>query len=81
MALGTAVPMEWLTVAGQEACLVTADDGSVAALIVGFPEPREAIVPGVAYAFLALQADPAHMPDFVQTLRFVPVTAVPAPTP
>lgn len=77
MALGTTLPIEWLAAAGQEACLVTANDGSVATLIVRFPEPREAIVPGVAYAFLSLQADPAHMPSFIQTLRFVPVTAVP----
>lgn len=81
LALGTAVPIEWFTVAGQEACLVTVDDGRVAALIVRFPEPRANIVPGVAYTFLVLQADPPHMPDFMQTLNFVPVTAVPTPTP
>jgi hypothetical protein len=74
MAMGTTVPVEWLTVAGQEACLVTTDDGTMAMLIVTFPELRENIVPGVAYAFLVLQADPAHMPGFVQTLHFVPVT-------
>ncbi|HRQ41104.1 MAG TPA: hypothetical protein PLD25_24570 [Chloroflexota bacterium] len=76
LAFGTAVPIEWLTVAGQEACLVTDDDGRVAALVVRFPEPRANIVPGVAYHFLVLQADPAHMPDFVQTLYFIPVTAL-----
>lgn len=77
MAMGTAVPIEWLTAGGQEACLVMADNGSIATLIVQFPELRENIVPGVAYAFLVLQADPAHMPGFVQTLYFMP--AVPAP--
>ncbi len=79
MAMGTAVSIEWFTVAGQEACLVTADDGSIATLIVQFPELRENIVPGVAYAFLVLQADPAHMPGFVQTLSFVPVVPASAP--
>lgn len=79
MAMGTAVSIEWLTVAGQEACLVTADDGRVAALIVRFPEPREMMVPVVAYHFLVLQADPPHMPSFIQTLAFVPVTATPTP--
>lgn len=74
-----AVPIEWLTVAGQEACLVTADDGRIATLIVQFPELRENLVPGVAYAFLVLQADPAHMPGFVQTLVFVPVVPNPIP--
>lgn len=73
-AMDTAEPIEWLTAAGQEACLITANDGTVAALIVPFPELRENIVPGVAYAFLVLQADPAHMPGFVQTLSFVPPT-------
>lgn len=79
MAMGTAVPIDWLLAAGQEACLVTAGDGREATLIVRFPELRENIVPGVAYAFLVLQADPVHMPGFVQTLYFMPV--VPAPTP
>ncbi len=79
MAMGTAVPIDWLLAAGQEACLVTAGDGREATLIVRFPELHENIVPGVAYAFLVLQADPVHMPGFVQTLYFMPV--VPAPTP
>lgn len=73
LAFGAAI--EWLTVAGQEACLIAAADGSQATLLVRFPELRENLVPGIAYAFLALQADIAHMPGFVQTLAFMPLTA------
>ena len=78
---GTAVPIEWLTVAGQEACLVQTVDGRQATLIMLFPEPRENIVPGVAYTFLVLLADPAHMPGFVQTLTFFTPADFPTPIP
>ncbi|MEJ2748032.1 MAG: hypothetical protein P8183_09000, partial [Anaerolineae bacterium] len=80
-AYGTAVPIEWITVAGQEACLIRADDDSQATLIVRFPEPRKNLVPGVAYTFLVLQADPAHMPGFVQTLTFFTPADSPTPIP
>lgn len=80
-AMGTAVPIEWLTAAGQEACLIQTDDGSRAILIVRFPELRENLVPGVAYTFLVLQADPAHMSGFVQTLTFFTPAVFPSPVP
>lgn len=77
---GTAVPIEWRTVAGQKACLIQMEDGGQATLIVRFPQLREAIVPGVAYAFLVLQADPAHMPGIIESMTFFTPPDLSSPT-
>jgi hypothetical protein len=85
---GSSAAIEWTSVAGQEACLITpsADQDPVyrrqSALVVRYPRPVKGVIigsPDSVHTFFVLLADEPHIQAFKDRLKFRPPASEASP--